>query len=72
MNIYEEMKKVCDENEISNHESDLYVPVTISTTNIVNQYEFKRAVSTFKCNITGRLYYDIPFAYTPYWNKKLA
>lgn len=72
MNIYEEMLKVCDKEEISNHESDLYVPVTLRTTNIINMYKFKDSVTIFKCNITGKLYYDITFAYTPYWNKKVV
>ena len=41
MNIYEEMLKVCDKEKISNHESDLYVPVTLRTTNIINMYQIQ-------------------------------
>ena len=69
--IYDEMIKVCTPEEIGHHESDLYVPVTIKTTHIVKNYEFKQNVTTFKDTVTGRLYYDIPFAYQPFWENKL-
>jgi hypothetical protein len=65
IDIYKEMQRVCLESEIDHHESDLYVPVTLATTNIVDMYQYKNNVTTFRCQITGRLYYDIPFAY-PY------
>jgi hypothetical protein len=68
MNIYEQMKAAGV--EISNHESDLYVPVTPETTAIVNKYEYKSNVSTFINNITKTPWYDIPFAFRPWWEKK--
>ena len=71
MSIYEKMKEVCKPDEIAHHESDLYVPVTVKTTLVVNSYDFKCNVTTFKDQITGRLYYDIPFEYQPYWDAKL-
>ena len=69
MNIYEEMVKVCLADEIGSHNSDLYVPVKPETKEIIEKYEFKASVSTFRDNISGRLYYDIPFAYSPYWKE---
>lgn len=37
---------------------------------IKTPYEFKNNVTTFKDNTTGAIWYDVPFAYDPYWNKK--
>lgn len=70
-NIYEEMKKVVSAEDIDNHGSDLYVPVTADTKKVLADYEFKGNVTTFVDQITGRPYYDIPFAYTPYWEETL-
>ena len=67
MNIYEEMIKLGVQH--AHHESDLYVPVNDATTKLVNQYEFKQNVKMFTCNIDKKLWYDIPFAYMPFWEK---
>jgi hypothetical protein len=55
--------------EISSWQSDLYVPVNPVTIEIVNNYKFKCNVKTFKSNIDGKLMYDIPFSYDPFWQK---
>lgn len=68
MEIYNEIVKAGV--EYSNHESDLYVPVNEITKKIVEEYQFRGNVSTFVSNIDGKLWYDIPFAYLPYWDKK--
>ena len=65
--IYEEMKQAGV--EISNHESDLYVPKNKITTPIINNYKFKKNVTIFVNQIDHKLWYDIPFAYQPYWDK---
>ena len=49
--------------EISSHYSDLYTPVNEVTREIVDNYESKQNVTTFKSQIDGRLWFDIPFAY---------
>ena len=69
--IYEEMKNAGV--KISNHCSDLYVPVTAVSTEILNRLEFainKRNSTRFICNIDGTPHYDIPFAFSPYWKNK--
>jgi hypothetical protein len=66
--IYEQMKSAGV--ELANHESDLYVPVNAQTRAIVEQYEFKATVKTFTNRITGTLWFDIPFAYTPFWTER--
>lgn len=57
---------------IDNHETDLYALVTPESRAIVDQYEFKANVRTFINQIDGRVWFDIPFAYLPAWDKKIA
>lgn len=68
-NIYQELKDTGV--MMHNHESDLYVPVTDATRAIIERYEFKDSVTTFRSTLIGGLWYDIPFAYLPYWEKHL-
>lgn len=67
MSIYE----VCKKNgvEVASHGSDLYIPVTVFTQRLVDNYQFKGAVKTFTSQIDGKLWFDIPFAYDPFWEK---
>jgi len=57
---------------ISHHFSDLYVPMTVETMRIIDEYEFKTNVRTFTNQVVGGTWYDIPFAYEPYWTEKGA
>lgn len=68
MNIYQEMVKAGV--EITNHESDLYAKVTPESEAIVKAYEFKSNVRRFINNIDGLSWFDIPFAFSPYWIKR--
>ena len=69
MSIYQEMKDLGV--EIDHHESDLYVPVTDETRKIVNDYEFKGNVTTFVSLVEPNVvWYDIPFAYEPWWEAR--
>lgn len=65
MNIFEEIKKAGV--EYSSWKSDLYFPKNKMTDEIVSRYEFKSKVTTFKDNVTGNTWYDVPFAYDPFW-----
>ena len=56
----------------SNHATDLYIPVTPETTKLVAEYEHKVSVTTFVNQREGGMWYDIPFAYLPAWEKKGA
>jgi len=47
------------------HQSDLYVPINKITIDIVERYQFKNNVESFKSNIDGTMWFDIPFAYNP-------
>lgn len=53
------------ENEIDNHESDLYVLVNEISKEWLNTYEFKSNVTTFIDEIDHVLWYEIPFGYMP-------
>lgn len=57
--------------EVFNHESDLYVFVNSVTTELVNSYTFKSNVRTFNDQVTGKLMYDIPFQYKPFWDHEI-
>ena len=56
--------------EHDHHESDLYVPVNAQTKTLMNDYEYAMLVTTFKDQVTGNLWYDIPCAYTPWWEER--
>lgn len=53
------------ENEIDNHESDLYVLKNAISENFISTYEFKQNVETFKDEIDKDIWYVIPFGYMP-------
>lgn len=56
--------------EYSNHESDLYIPVTEETRQLVHDYEYASNVTVFQNRITNTAWFDVPFAYIPYWEAK--
>lgn len=54
----------------SHHESDLYTPVVPESTKIINNYDKDRlSVETFISEIDNQEWYNIPFAYDPFWEK---
>lgn len=53
-----------------NHCSDLYIPVNMKTQKLVAEYEFKQNVTTFSSAIDKTPWFDIPFAYDPYWESR--
>jgi hypothetical protein len=55
---------------MDSHESDLYVKDTPTARAILADWPFGR-LERFKNNINGQIYIDIPFAYAPYWKKKI-
>lgn len=53
---------------IASHESDLYFPVQAQTVAILDQFESEqRCVTRFRDQVTGEIWFDVPFAYLPYW-----
>lgn len=60
--------------EVSSHRSDLYVRRCEDVLSVINAYMKetgeKITFSTFKNNIDGGMWLDIPFSFDPYWAKK--
>lgn len=66
MSVYQKMKAAGV--EVDNHESDLYVPVTDISKEIVRACKLK--AETFVSERDCALWYDIPFAYDPFFQKR--
>lgn len=59
--------------EIDHHESDLYVKATPEALAIIEDYEAASKLKnreTFSSAIDGSPWYDLPFAYDPFWSAK--
>jgi hypothetical protein len=56
--------------EYASHESDLYIPVNEQTEELIKNYMFKKSVGRFINNIDKKLWFDIPFAYIPFWDNR--
>ena len=54
---------------LSNHESDLYAKATPAAREIIRRHR-PSSVSVFTSQIDGALWYDVPFAYLPWWEKR--
>jgi hypothetical protein len=65
MDIYEQLKVAGV--PLDNHESDLYALVTPESTKIVEASG--KSVTTFTSQVDKKVWYDIPFAYTPWWER---
>ena len=70
MTIYEKAVATLPASDIDHHESDLYLKISKESAAIVSGYEYKNLVSVFVSPLDGCAWYDIPFAYIPYWSEK--
>lgn len=52
----------------ANHCSDLYIPVTQETAQLLKEYDLR--ATTFENQVEGGIWYDVPFQYLPYWDRK--
>ncbi len=64
MDIYEAIKKTGVETD--SHESDLYCLKTPETTKIITENSINYSLFYSE----GKLWYDLPFMYQPFWDKK--
>ena len=53
---------------ISHWQSDLYAPVNDTVKEILSRYP-NQSRSVFKNQIDGKLWYDFPFQYDPFWSR---
>lgn len=57
--------------DIDHYYSDLYLRKSPKSTELVNKMKYKDAnVTTFRDNIDHDIWYELPFCYSPYWDKK--
>ena len=55
--------------EHANHESDLYLPATDEVREILKRFP-EHKPTTFLNQVTGTTWFDIPFAFLPWWEKR--
>jgi hypothetical protein len=56
--------------EHDSHESDLYLRASDASRQLLACYKHRSNVQTFCDAVTGDLWYDVPFAYAPYWRQR--
>jgi hypothetical protein len=56
---------------IDHYESDLYFPITDESSSILLQFPSSALnVNIFRDNVTKQMWYEVHFAYDPFWEKK--
>lgn len=67
--LYDEILKVTTPAERDHHCSDLYVKHSPEVMQLIFRYKWSSSVTTFmdQTDPARALWYDIPFAYLPYW-----
>lgn len=58
--------------DIDHHETDLYIRKSPLTDALVDLYQYRRNVTTFRAADGSGLWYDVPFAYAPAWRARLG
>ena len=64
--LYEDL--VAADQEVSNWQSDLYVPATEKAKEIFRKH--RQAPCGFRSNVDGRWMLEAPFQFDPYWQKR--
>lgn len=54
----------------THHYSDLYIPVNPVTRRLIAEYQYRDNVTQFVNNLDGQPWYDVPFAYIPFWEAR--
>lgn len=67
MNLYDQLRAIGA--ELDHHESDLYVRDAPEVREVVTQSG--HSYESFTSQIDGKTWLDVPFAYTPYWQKRV-
>lgn len=72
MDIYKIAEKELKKEDIDSWRSDLYLKVTLKSKKIIDKYiEEGHTVKKFKSKIDNCHWYEIPFAYNPWWEERL-
>lgn len=64
---YEYARAYMEPEHIGHHESDLYLKVDDVSRVIVGALDNDALLSTFRSNIDGAIWYELPFCYIPGW-----
>ena len=57
--------------EMDHYESDLYVVCTKETTELLKDlYDRENYITLYRSEKDRRLWYEIPFAYDPWWDER--
>jgi hypothetical protein len=68
--LYERLKAA--DIPIDNHESDLYFLSTPESKAILNEFPTQKSTATwFRSRIDGKNWVDVPFAFAPWWERRL-
>lgn len=70
MSIYQKAVLRIPSKDIDHWQSDLYLRKTPQTDALIKEYEWNRNVKVFRDNIDHALWYEVPFAYDPFYEKK--
>lgn len=70
MTFYEKAVSILPSSCIDHHESDLYLKHSKDTLTLLSEYEYKNQVKPFVSPLDNCVWYDVPFAYVPYWSEK--
>lgn len=65
-------KVIKNELEHDSHASDLYVKDCPVARIIVAEHKFLSSVTRFRSQIDNEIWFDIPFAYDPWWEKRTS
>ena len=53
--------------DIDHHASDLYIKRTPAAVALVERLDSTVLLSVFRSQIDGRIWYELPFCFTPFW-----
>jgi len=73
-NICEIAMKTLPAEDIDHHESDLYIRKTPESTALINKMQYKDCglLTTFRDQIEGDIWYELPFCYSGFWQERLS
>ena len=70
--LYKAIEAVTTPDERDHHYSDLYIKDSPAVRDVLFRYKYFSAVTTFRdqTDPLRALWYDVPFAYVPYWTDR--
>lgn len=70
MSLYTDCKALGE--TIDHHESDLYVKSSKSADALVKLHDTHKIATKFISNVDGKVWWDVPFSFDPYWESRCA